>query len=177
MQPSREVQQRVVEKLEACVEIANKHFINRTIRMPVIKYDVKGTRGGYVNSGVNVVHYNPILLMDNIDAFIGRTVPHELAHLITYIVFGTEHTTGRRRRRIVHGESWREVMRVLGAPTTRCHSYDTKAARTRRKMPRVEYTCARCSKVVTLGHRQNIKHLRGEKYWHKPCKGAELIPK
>lgn len=82
--------------------------------------------------------------MENQEDFIARTVPHEVAHLIDYIVnpqnFQSSLTltrTGRykRSKRDLHGADFKFIMTtVLGCNDgDRCHTYDTSNAAVKRR--------------------------------------------
>src|SRR5271165_56987 len=133
MKLTEAVKAQVQKKVEQCVGKANLHF-KKMYYVPSVHYDVKGTLGGYHHNGG--VHFNPILLMENLEDYIENTVPHEVAHHIDTIngdnarpevSFGTYSAAilvGRRfkrPKRSVHGPSWQLIMRVFGVQDiTRC---------------------------------------------------------
>lgn len=116
----------VYAKVQETLEKA-KQIFGREFPMPKIHFDLQGRTAGSARASENLIRINPILLRENGDTFIARTVPHEVAHLITRQVYGM----GRNVK--PHGPEWRSVMVRLGLPPTRCHSYDVtnSAIRTR----------------------------------------------
>ncbi|MER3465920.1 MAG: hypothetical protein C4340_01595, partial [Armatimonadota bacterium] len=51
----------------------------------------------------------------NTEQRVCETLLHEYAHLVVYHLFGTKAKP--------HGEEWRRVMKALGAPAERTHTY------------------------------------------------------
>lgn len=161
MKVTTEVQKMVNTKILECRNKAEAHY-QRAFPICEAVYDVRGRWSGYVHaeqcvrSGNWVMHLNPVLLMENIDDFIARTVPHELAHIIDCEVNkGFSRTWSGKRS--VHGPSWKAVMRVLGIrDASRCHSYDTTNAQVRKKAS-FEYKCA-CGQSVFLGPVRHARH-------------------
>ena len=62
------------------------------------------------------MEFSEILYKQNVEAFLEDTVPHELAHIIAYRVYGSHG----------HDASWKKVMMALGYEPTRCHSYEVQ---------------------------------------------------
>jgi len=172
-----EVKNRVSTKLAECVAIASSHF-NIDIKMPTIVYKKRGTTAGTASYYTNTIDLNPTLLMSNIEAFMKRTVPHEMAHLITGVVY--PHTNSRvcGGKRSPHGSEWKSVMRVLGADPSRCHNYDTSAIKKRSSS--YEYICEGCGGSVMMGIKRHNKHQHAlnvygrNHYSHSGCRKAKL---
>ena len=65
------------------------------------------------------IKFNRTLLLENSDEFIRQVVPHELAHLIVYQVFG---------RVKPHGQEWQAVMtQLFNLPADTCHQFDVES--------------------------------------------------
>jgi len=143
MSLSKEIKDCVEEKISDCLTIAQKHF-KQMFAYPTIVYKNKGTIGGTANVTSWTVTFNSILLKENVDDFIATTVPHEIAHLITYAVYGYN-------RRLVkpHGHQWKFVMRVLGVSPDRCHDYDTTNVQKKIKN-KFAYKC-NCERPLFVG--------------------------
>lgn len=88
----------------------------RRFDMPHINFNLRGRTAGKAFCRYNEIRLNPVLFRENFEDFKARTIPHELAHIITHVLYP---------RAKAHGNEWKSVMRKLGGPTTRCHSYDT----------------------------------------------------
>lgn len=173
--------QAVIQKLQEGLAKATAKY-GQTFVMPRVEFNQRGTTAGTAHYDKWMVKFNPVLLMENKDKFIQRTVPHELAHLITDKVYPEAHRpqvsanmmfarSFRRPKREVHGPRWQSVMRVLGADPSRCHTYDVSNARVK-KSGSYDYECPRCLKVFTLGPKRHAKAQRGAKYWHPGCSSS-----
>lgn len=180
MQVSIALKKRVHAKVTECMAKASKYY-GRPFKMPSISFKVRGTTAGYAR-GDREVDFNAVLLVENEEDFIARTVPHECAHIIDYIVNPQNHErqhigwtrTGRPRysKRDVHGPDFRFIMeRVLGADdSTRCHSYDVSNARVKKKTTHV-WVCNDCGTKMHLGPKRHKKMLSGmTKYWMRECR-------
>lgn len=190
MHVTAEVKARVVAKLKEGIALAEKHY-NTTIAMPTIKYDKRGTTAGTANYRTWTVDFNAVLLMQNVDDFIARTVPHELAHLINDQVYPESHQSAgttvvrrggrlihKRLPRDVHGTSWQSVMRVLGVnDITRCHSYDTTDSKVVKSNGRqVKWVCSRCKAELMLTPAKSARlDAAPDSVWHRGCRGARLV--
>jgi SprT protein len=162
-----ELQQQALRQTRLLLAQAAEHY---GISSPVveIRFDLRGKSAGMASHGAAEgmrIRYNRVLLEENGEDFLRRTVPHEVAHLITRLVFGP--------RCRPHGEEWRRVMRFFGADTSRCHGYDTSRARARtlREYP---YVCG-CRDHSLTSIRHN-RARRGQRYLCRACGGA-LKPK
>lgn len=139
------------------------------IQPPVleISFDLRGTMAGQVRlsaRGPLRIRYNAQLLAENGAAFLARTVPHEVAHVVARAAFGN--------RIRPHGPEWREVMEFFGADATRTHRYDTSRVATR-QLRRFDYRCAcRQHRLTSIRHR---RVLEGQVYVCRHC-GEQLTP-
>ena len=162
MRVTATVKAQVKATLTECVAKANARYPNHTFTMPTVKYTKRGTTAGTASDDDYSVNFNAVLLMENVDAYMARTVIHEFGHLVDGIVNpGTR--TGRGKRSL-HGPTWKAIMRMLGGPTTRCHSYDTTNSKiNRKKKPKHVYTCACGSPAATmkLGAIRHRNHTSG----------------
>jgi len=187
MRVSKTVQDRVNAKLKECIAMAESHY-SITVKFPRVTYTLRGTTAGTANHGTYVVNFNSVLLMENEDKFIARTVPHELAHLIdhqlhpenfeSYGISVTRNGRVRRNKRTVHGPTWKAIMAVIGAAdATRCHTYDTTNAKTKKKAVHV-WQCA-CGSHMHLGPVRHKKMLSGvskyRQYGHARCGGYSYL--
>jgi SprT protein len=168
-----EIKTRVVKRIEHCIAVATAHY-GRSFAMPEIRYDVKGRVAGYAYYKQYRVDFNAGLLLENIDDFIEQTCAHEVAHLITDVVYPEAHTRSRaaystRGKRQPHGPQWQEVMRVLGVEPKRCHNYDTTNV-VRRKSTTREVKCQCCKKSYFIGQkRAKFLEANPTKLWCPVC--------
>jgi SprT protein len=133
---------------------------------PTVLFDLRGHTAGQAFFGKNKIRLNRYLLEKYGEDFINRTVVHELGHLIAYKLYGVN---GRG-----HGSAWKRVMRAIGGPTTRCHSYETKAAR---KTNKHSCHCDRCGHSYELGAIRVNRIKKGAKYTHPACGGRVVVGK
>lgn len=137
----------VLVKVKFLVNTANCHY-SKTVAFPSVFFDCCGVKSGFHKTGT--IHFNPVLLQENTDRFVETTVPHEVAHYIQWCIYPHSLNNGLQNRRI-HGNEWRSIMRLFGAPPNRTHIYDVSNVR-RRVFQRFPVNCG-CSQVqrhVTL---------------------------
>ncbi len=156
----------------------DKQLVHRRVRellrlvpgvpSPPIQFTCKGIKSGTANNrrGLN---FNPILLRENRERFIERTVAHELAHWVVYKrwVEQWDHNKGRWTGPRAHGRQWAAVMRTFGVPADRCHSYDTTNARVRRVQRGFKYSCKCRTADFTIVRHNKVR--RGQTYTCTLC--------
>lgn len=163
MHVTADVKTRVAHKLKEGIAIAKREY-GVDLPMPQVQYTKRGTTAGVAHLREWIINLNPVLLMQNVDTFLQRTVPHELAHLITERVYPEAHKRIRGAKREPHGEKWQSVMRKLGAPVSRCHSYDVSDARVKRNITTYTYQCPKCQHIYTLGAKRHKRHQEAPAY-------------
>jgi len=110
-----EMKERATRKVWMVLEELNEEY-GAEFDFPRIEWVVCGTTAGKAWLGQWRIQLNEQLCKENIEDFINDTIPHEVAHLIAYKVFGDDG----------HGDGWKSVMRALGLNPSRCHNYDTR---------------------------------------------------
>ena len=153
------------------VEQTVKHYIDmaekqhdRKFEMPTINYFHKGCNGGWAKLQSWEVGFNAGLLEDNLQRYLVRTIPHEVAHLVVYAVKGIERSRGGKR--IFHGDSFKAQMRAFGCETTRGHDMDTsKTRQTKRNTVKYPVKCS-CGWTHTVGKIRANKIMNGANYHH-----------
>ena len=131
-----------------------------------IRFDLKGTTAGQARraGGKYAVRFNLAIARENIDEFLVRTVPHELAHLLQFV---------HRPIARPHGAEWQNFCRVLtGKTMPRCHSYEVAHLKRKRRQITKNYlyvcNCAtRTHRVSSLIHG---KIVRGASYSCGKCR-------
>jgi SprT protein len=141
------------------------HFVERARQLGYatpdhldITFDIRGRVSGYAwrQGGDCGIRYNLDIAKENASVFLGRTVPHEVAHIVCYLNYPSR-KVGRKRRN-PHGEHWQRVMREFGVSPKRCHSYKTTPARVVAK--KFLYRCGCRERMFTsIRHNRNKKHL------------------
>lgn len=112
------IQQAVMRSLREKLALANLK-LERNYPEPKLVYQQRGTAAGTAWLQSNEIRLNPVLLMENVEAFINEVVPHELAHLLVWKHFG---------RVPPHGKEWKWMMEsVLGVPARRTHQFELQS--------------------------------------------------
>ena len=156
-----DLQRQAVEKARYWIDFANDKY-DLNIPYPNVSFKLRGKCAGKACYRDNEVRYNAVLLEENNDKFLNRTVPHEVAHIVTRHKYG--------RNATAHGYEWKSVMRAFGLTPTRCHSYDvSNSAISRRNIEKqFLYKCAcRTFELTVIRHRRIIK---GAIYTCRKCK-------
>lgn len=184
MRVTEAVKTRVQAKIAEGIALAEAAY-NITVRPPRVVYNKRGTTAGTANYREWVINLNPVLLMENIDTFIDRTVPHELAHLVVYQVYPEAYQTElvrtrtgyKRTKRDVHGSYWQEVMRKIGAnDNRRCHSYDTTNSKVKKTVTKYEYRCTGCQQSMMVSAKRHSQLSANPRaVYHSACgRGSKL---
>ena len=153
-------QQAVIKQTRYFLKLASDAF-GKTFDVPEIRFDLSGKAAGYFrcySNGHCLINFNQALLQQNEQEFLSRTVPHEVAHLVCYQLYG--------KRIKPHGEKWKAVMKLFGADSSRCHDYDLSQIKTR-QYRRFQYQCS-----CRIHHLTSIRHNRvmsGQRYICKEC--------
>lgn len=114
------------------------------IPAPEIRTDLRGLQAGQAFVEENLIRLNGDLLAAYGERFIADTLPHELAHLIVYRLYG--------RSVRPHGDEWVQVMRLFGASPERCHQYEVRPAR---QQQQYVYHCnCRIHQLSAVRHRR-----------------------
>lgn len=153
--------QAVMSSLRHHLQQARAHF-HQEFAEPVVTWQQRGMAAGTAWPERNEIRLNPVLLLENQQAFIDEVVPHELAHLLVWTVFG---------RVAPHGKEWKWMMEtVLGVPARRTHQFATASVR-QKSFP---YRC-RCQQHMLTVRRHN-RVLRGESQYRCVHCGDILLP-
>ncbi len=125
-----------------------------------IRFDLQGRAAGqarFTPSGGIEIRYNLAIASLQPEHFMRETVPHEVAHVVTWLLHG--------QRVRPHGREWQAVMRQLGVnKPRRCHDFEMPPLRRQRRWP---YSCA-CNthQLSTTRHR---RAQQGTRYQCKAC--------
>ncbi|EJL6793937.1 SprT family zinc-dependent metalloprotease [Vibrio alginolyticus] len=113
-----ELSYKAKQVMAGCIAMAEQAF-KRSFPIPTITFDVRGKAAGKAYLQLNQVRLNPVLFRENTQAFLDEVIPHEVAHLITYQVYG---------RVRPHGKEWKGVMEaVFNVPAKTTHSFEVKS--------------------------------------------------
>ncbi|MGF1701560.1 SprT family zinc-dependent metalloprotease [Photobacterium makurazakiensis] len=113
-----QLQHQVIAKVEQCIKQANQR-LNKRLTMPTVSFKQRGKIAGSARLQGWEVRFNPVLLTENPHAFLNEVVPHEVAHLVAFKLFG---------RVRPHGKEWKIIMAdVFGVPPRTTHSFDVSS--------------------------------------------------
>ena len=160
------LEQRTLDETERLLELAESRFGSRIPR-PDVRFDLSGKSAGMVvfaRRGASVIRYNRQLLRQNGQAFIGQTVPHEVAHLVARFLHGY--------RIRPHGPEWAAIVQLFDGVATRCHNFSLHDV-PQRRMRHFAYRCD-CREHRLSAIRHN-RHQAGVRYLCRNC-GTPLIP-
>lgn len=178
---SEELKTRVIVELQRCVDIIN-HKYNQSFVVPRVTYDVRGTRAGYVKGKQWLIHLNPDFFVNDAEEMINETGPHEFAHLVDTIlnpetkeqVSQTRSGNYRRKKRSLHGPTWKSIMHAMGKSPERCHTMDVSNVRTKR-VRWYTYKCAVCGQTGEIGPKIHKQILNGRVVSFKKCGGRHPL--
>lgn len=155
------LQQAVMRSLREKLQLANQR-LDRNYPEPALLYQQRGTAAGTAWLQSWEIRLNPVLLLENQQAFINEVVPHELAHLLVWKHFGQV---------APHGKEWKWMMEsVLDVPARRTHQFEIASVRSRT----FPYRC-RCQQHQLTVRRHN-RILRGESEYRCVSCGERLQP-
>lgn len=148
---------RLREKLARANLKLGRNYRSKTLLHPARNL----RRNGWLES--YEIRLNPVLLLENSEAFIEEVVPHELAHLLVWKHFG---------RVAPHGKEWKWMMEsVLGVPARRTHQFELQSVR-RNTFP---YRCKCREHQLTV--RRHNRVVRGEAVYRCVHCGEQLVAK
>ena len=127
-------------------------LFNRTFEPVPVLFDLRGRAAGMyrVQAGQRVIRYNPYIFARYFDSNLKETIPHEVAHYISDMVYGL-------RRIRPHGREWKEIMLSLGAEPKRTADYDLTGLPTR-QFRQFTYSCNCQKHQLTTRRHNNIQN-------------------
>jgi SprT protein len=141
-------------------------------RLPIpaidIHFDLGGRAAGMyrVRQGRRCIRFNPYILARYFDEGIAETVPHEVAHYATDLLFGL----GNIRP---HGPEWQALMSALGGTPVATARYDLTGIPVRRQR-RFGYRCG-CSTHRLSTRRHNRIQQGRAAYLCRRCKAPLVL--
>ena len=110
---------------ERAIAMATTHYYvakaaeiwGRDFDLGEVKFTLRGKAAGKAYWPALDVNYNERLYLENFQHFIENTVPHEVAHIISFQLHGPNAPA--------HGKEWKGVMEALGTVPSTYHNYST----------------------------------------------------
>ncbi len=131
-------------------------FFDRAFKRPSYQFNQRGKAAGTAHLQRNLIKINPILFLNNRDEFFQQVIPHEVAHLISFQLYGKVRP---------HGKEWKMVMtEVFNRPALTTHQLDIKDV----IGVQFHYRCECSTHQLTI--RRHNKVLKGARYLCKKCK-------
>ena len=147
VQPINETQQQqVFSETESLLQTARELYKTEFSIIPV-NFDLKGRAAGMYRSHGNQhdIRYNPYLFAKYFDDNLATTIPHEVAHYVTDILFGLKNIKP-------HGNEWRSVMQDFGVEPQVTGQYDLTGIPVKQQR-RFDYQCdCTTHKLSTVRH-------------------------
>jgi SprT protein len=159
-------QQQVLRATYDCLRRAREIYRREFAVIPVT-FDLCGRAAGMyrVCGGRRSIRYNPYLFAKYFADSLSATVPHEVAHYVTDILYGMRNIRP-------HGLEWRAVMCSLGAEPRATGRYDLAGVPVRRQR-RYTYRCG-CTTHLLSACRHNRLHSGKARYHCRLC-GTPIV--
>ena len=167
LQPVDSIQRRkILDATESCLRRAAEIF-GFSYEPVAVSFDLTGRAVGQyrVDRKGRRIRYNPYLCAKYFVDTLNCTVPHEVAHYVVERLY-------RARRVRPHGEEWKRVMRVFGAPVRATVRYDLSGVPMRRQQ-RFPYRCS-CNEHSLSSVRHNRVRSQRAVYLCRAC-GTSLV--
>ena len=168
-----EQQQQVREHTQRYIKQAVEHFDIKE-KSVEIKFNIKGRTSGMYRVSQQLtrykreIRYNPYIFSKFFEDNFKTTVPHEVAHFVTDIMFGLKNIKP-------HGKEWKAVMQVFGADAAVTSNYDLTGIPVK-KLSLFTYQCS-CREHELSSIRHNKIKLRRYTYYCNTCKQSLKIKK
>lgn len=124
-------------------------------------YRVKHFRQRFLLHKKREIRYNPFIFAKYYDDNFATTIPHEVAHFITDIIYGLKNIKP-------HGQEWQAIMHAFGADASVTANYDLSGIPLK-KQTQYTYIC-QCREHQLSSIRHNKISKRRFQYFCKNCK-------
>jgi SprT protein len=129
--------------------------LNKRFPRPAVLFNQRGKIAGCALLQQNTLKFHPTLYLQNKEHFLTNVVPHEIAHLLVWQLFG---------KTAPHGKEWKHMMvSVFDLPPHRTHQYNVDNIGLKSTL----YFCE-CGDIPLTIRRHN-KVLKGAIYRCRTC--------
>jgi SprT protein len=166
-----EQQQLVIQETQAYIKQANDLFKIKNASVD-ITFNLKGRAAGMyrvkrkILTQAREIRYNPFIFEKYFDDNFKTTIPHEVAHYVSDLIYGLKNIKP-------HGKEWKEIMQAFGADASVTANYDLTGI-PRQKRTLYTYHCACREHQVGAIRHNRIKKQQG-KYICNFCKKALYV--
>jgi len=157
------VQNEIIILVDDYIDRAN-HLFEKNFPPIEVVFDLKGRAAGMYRVARNhrVIRFNPYHFAKHHEENMNETIPHEVAHYITDLVYGLRNIRP-------HGVQWKDLMLKFGVEPKRTYSYSLDGIPTRIHK-RHTYTCG-CMKFEITTRRHNKIQQEQAQYSCRQCGG------
>ena len=158
-------QQRVIERSRYYIELAEQLFSIRSKPVDIL-FDLRGRSVGMyrvysstrriLGRRKREIRYNPFIFAKYFEDNYDTTVPHEVAHYISDLIYGLKNIRP-------HGEEWKAIMHAFGADSKVTADYDLEGI-PRRQQTYHPYLCACRQHQLSTTRHNRIRKRRGRYY-------------
>jgi len=161
-------QQQVIERTSDLLQQCQKHF-GRAFKPIDVHFDLRGRSSGmYVlKHKQRYLRFNPFIFAKYFDDSLATTVPHEVAHYVSDILFGIKNIRP-------HGKEWQAIMHTLGVAPKVTGNYNLSGIPLKQQR-RFAYACGCMTHQLTTTRHNKI--ITGKaRYYCRKC-DRQLNPK
>ncbi|WP_081933347.1 SprT family zinc-dependent metalloprotease [Shewanella mangrovi] len=145
----------VLARVTACYQQAEQ-ALNRSFPRPSVNFALRGKAAGTAHPLKQQLRFNAVLLEENADIFLTEVVPHEICHLLTYLLYGKVKP---------HGVEWKTLMQqVFQLPGNVTHQFDVSSVTPKG----ISYQC-QCGRVELSVRRHNKVQRQQAQYLCRRC--------
>jgi SprT protein len=165
---SAEQQQQVIERTNVYIERA-KDLLDIKIKPVEINFNLKGRAAGMYRVYRQIyrqkreIRYNSYIFSKYYDDNFSTTIPHEVAHYASDLIYGLKNIRP-------HGREWKEIMQVFGADASVTADYDLSGIPLRSRTL-YTYQCSCREHQLSSVRHNRINRNRGH-YYCSYCKST-----
>lgn len=139
-------------------------LFNMSLPYLPVTFDLKGKCAGMYKAvgDHRLIRFNPWLFAKYFEESFSNTVPHEVAHYVVHMMWGSKGIKP-------HGREWRDIMLALGVSPKATNNYDLDGV-PKRSYRRYRYRCGCKMHELTIIRHKKIVH-QGARYYCKSCHG------
>jgi SprT protein len=158
---------KIIDETSDCIQKINTIYKTR-IKPIEISFDLKGRCSGMytVRGRQRKIRYNPYIFSKYFNDGLATTIPHEVAHYASDIIYGIRNIKP-------HGVEWKSIMQSLGVEPRVTGDYDLAGIPVKRQQ-RFEYHCGCMSHKLTTTRHNKVINGRA-RYLCQKCKSPILF--